>query len=39
MRVSYIKSPYQNAINMMNNPAHKLIKLLYLKLERDMEDI
>lgn len=34
-----IQSTRQNAIHMMDNPAHKLIKSLYMKLSRDMEDI
>jgi hypothetical protein len=34
-----IQSTHQNAIHMMDNPAQKLIKSLYMKLSRDMEDI
>jgi hypothetical protein len=34
-----IQSTRQNAIHMMVNPAHKLIKSLYMKLSRDMEDM
>jgi hypothetical protein len=35
----FIQSTCQNAISMMDNPAHKLIKSLYMKLSEDMEDI